>query len=112
MNPISIADNYAVCAQINQEDVAQLKQQGFVAIVNNRPDYEEPGQPLASEIEQAAAEQQLPYIWLPMQGPNMTMQQIEQLDAFITDNPGKILAFCRSGNRSNILYNVWLQNKA
>ena len=111
MKPIQVSENYAVSAQITVEDVATLKQAGFVAIVNNRPDAEEIGQPDAAIIEQAAQDCELPYIWLPMQGPNLSMQQIEQLDAFISANPGNIFSYCRSGNRSNIMYSVWKQHK-
>ena len=47
------ADTF-VAGQIRPEDVAEAAAQGVTLIVNNRPDHEEPGQPLAEEIRQAA----------------------------------------------------------
>jgi uncharacterized protein (TIGR01244 family) len=38
-------DRFAVAPQIAPEDVPAIAAAGYVAIVNNRPDDEEPGQP-------------------------------------------------------------------
>ncbi|MGJ3628692.1 beta-lactamase hydrolase domain-containing protein [Sphingomonas sp. MMS24-JH45] len=38
-----IDDRFAVAPQIAVEDVAAIKAAGFVAIISNRPDGEEPG---------------------------------------------------------------------
>ncbi|GAA3255729.1 hypothetical protein GCM10020258_14430 [Sphingomonas yabuuchiae] len=40
-----INESVAVAPQIRPEDVAAIKAAGYAAIVNNRPDGEEPGQP-------------------------------------------------------------------
>ena len=42
------------------------RQQGVTVLVNNRPDGEEPGQPLASEIEEAAAAAGIAYRFVPI----------------------------------------------
>ena len=44
-----------VSGQVAPHEVAGLAEQGITMLVNNRPDGEEPGQPYASEIEEAAA---------------------------------------------------------
>ena len=111
MNSTFIADNYAVSPQIAIADIAEIKKAGFVGLVINRPDGEEAGQPTAAEIDAEAKAQDLPFIWLPMNGPNMSLEQVDTLDEFIEAHSGNIFAFCRSGNRSSIIYNVWLQNK-
>ena len=46
-----IDDRFAVAPQIAPEDVAAIKAAGYVAIVNNRPDHEEPGQPDGDAID-------------------------------------------------------------
>src|SRR4051794_34645814 len=48
-------DKVMVSAQVAPHEVAGLAEQGVTMLVNNRPDGEEPDQPLAVEIEDAAA---------------------------------------------------------
>jgi uncharacterized protein (TIGR01244 family) len=43
-----------VSGQIRPEDVAALVGEGVTMLVNNRPDGEEPDQPLGMDIEEAA----------------------------------------------------------
>lgn len=95
-----------VCGQITPGDVARLRQQGVTLIVNNRPDGEEPGQPLAAEIEAAAEEAGIAYRFVPIQrgiGP----ADVECMqEAMREAADGKLLAFCRSGNRSALAWAV------
>ncbi|WP_269843281.1 beta-lactamase hydrolase domain-containing protein, partial [Brevirhabdus pacifica] len=46
-----------VAPQIRPEQLPELKAEGIRAIICNRPDGEEAGQPTFAEIEQAAREQ-------------------------------------------------------
>lgn len=89
-----------VCGQIAPHEVAGLAEQGVTVLVNNRPDGEEPGQPLAGEIEEAAAAAGIAYRFVPIFrgiGP----ADIEAMQEAIREaNDGKLLAFCRSGTRS------------
>ena len=89
-----------VSGQIAPHEVAGLAEQGVTMLVNNRPDGEETGQPLASEIEDAAAKAGIPYRFVPIIrgiGPaDVEAMQEAQRDA----GDGKLLAFCRSGTRS------------
>jgi uncharacterized protein (TIGR01244 family) len=95
-----LGDKVLVSGQIAPHEVAGLAGQGVTMIVNNRPDGEEPGQPLASEIETAAAEAGIAYRFVPIIrgiGP----ADIEAMrEAFREAGDGKTLAFCRSGARS------------
>src|SRR6185503_8767682 len=93
-------DRTLVSGQIAPHEVAGLAEQGVTVLVNNRPDGEEPGQPLASEIEEAAARAGLAYRFVPIIrgiGP----ADIEEMQkAWREAEGGKLLAFCRSGTRS------------
>ncbi len=95
-----------VSGQIRPEDVAQLKQQGITMIVNNRPDGEDPDQPRAADIEAAAEEAGIAYRFVPIQrgiGP----ADVECMqEAMAEAAGGKLLAFCRSGNRSALAWAV------
>ena len=91
--------DFAVAPQIALADVAQAKAEGFVALINNRPDGEAPGQPTSAEMERAAREAGLDYVFIPVVGrptPEQAQAQVQAAEAAA----GPVLAFCRSGNRS------------
>jgi uncharacterized protein (TIGR01244 family) len=93
-------DRTLVSGQIAPNEVAALAEQGITILVNNRPDGEEPGQPFAGEIEEAAAAAGIAYRFVPIIrgiGP----ADIEAMqEAMREAGDGKLLAFCRSGSRS------------
>lgn len=72
-------------------------------IVNNRPDGEEPGQPLGAEIEDAASAAGMEYRSIPIIrgiGP----ADAEAMREAIKESRGQVLAFCRSGTRSALAW--------
>jgi uncharacterized protein (TIGR01244 family) len=95
-----------VAGQIAAAHLPELKRQGVTLLVNNRPDGEEPGQPLSAELEQAAAEAGLEYRHIPIVrgiGP-ADVEAMSEAMASVKD--GKLLAFCRSGYRSTLCWAV------
>lgn len=105
MNITQIADHYFVSPQISIEEVAAAKAQGFQTIVCNRPDNEEPNQVNSDKVAAACAEHGLDFVFLPMQGPAFGPEYLPQVQALVNDKK-KVLAYCRSGNRSSILFNA------
>lgn len=97
-------DRTFVSGQIAPDEVAGLAEHGVTMIVNNRPDGEDPGQPLASDIEEAAKAAGIGYRFLPIRrGPGPA--EVEELqDAMRDCGDGKLLAFCRSGARSTFAW--------
>lgn len=91
-----------VAGQIGPEEVAGLARQGVATIVNNRPDSEEMGQPPGAEIEAAAKAAGIGYVHLPV-ASGFSSDQIEAMAA-ATEQPGRMLAFCKSGTRSTLLW--------
>jgi uncharacterized protein (TIGR01244 family) len=95
-----LSDNVMVSGQVAPHEVAGLAEQGITMLVNNRPDGEEPGQPPAGEIEEAAAAAGISYRFVPILrgiGP----ADIEEMQKALREaEGGKLLAFCRSGTRS------------
>jgi uncharacterized protein (TIGR01244 family) len=93
-------DKTLVSGQIAPNEVAGLAEQGITVLVNNRPDFEEDGQPLAGDIEEAAAAAGIAYRFVPIIrgiGPS----DVESMqEAMRQAGDGKLLAFCRSGTRS------------
>lgn len=93
-------DKVMVSGQVAPNEVAGLVEQGVTMLVNNRPDGEEPDQPLAGEIEDAAAAAGIGYRFVPIIrgiGP----ADVESMQEALREaGEGKLLAFCRSGTRS------------
>jgi uncharacterized protein (TIGR01244 family) len=93
-------DRTLVSGQIRPEDVAGLVGNGVTMLVNNRPDGEEPDQPLAADIERAAGQAGIAYRFVPIIrgiGP----ADVEAMEEAVREaGDGKLLAFCRSGTRS------------
>lgn len=101
-----IDDKTLISGQLAPDEVAGLKTQGVTLLVNNRPDNEDEGQPLSAEMEAAAREAGLDYRHVPIRygiGPS----EVEAMrDALRAMGDGKMLAFCRSGNRSALAWAV------
>ena len=97
-------DRTLVSGQIAPSDVQELAGQGVTMIVNNRPDNEDPGQPLSAEIESAAKAAGIAYRFLPIRrGPGPS--EVEEMqEALRQCADGKLLAFCRSGARSTFAW--------
>ena len=93
-------DKVMVSGQIAPHEVAGLAAQGVTVLVNNRPDGEEAGQPLAGDIEEAAAAAGIAYRFVPIiRGIGPADVEVMQ-EALREAEGGKLLAFCRSGTRS------------
>ena len=93
-------DRTLVSGQIAPDEVAGLAEQGITVLVNNRPDHEQPGQPLASEIEEAAAKAGIAYRFVPIIRGIGPADVEEMQKAWRDAEGGKLLAFCGSGRRS------------
>ena len=96
-------DRTLVSGQIAPDEVAGLAEQGVTVIVNNRPDGEEPGQPLAADIEAAAAEAGIPYHFVPIIRGIGPADVEEMQKAMRGAADGKLFAFCRTGKRSALV---------
>ena len=102
-----IDENYAVAPQLRPEHMEQAAQLGFRTIINNRPDFEEgPHQPSSRDMEEAARAAGLHYAFVPVGGGLSADQQALKLKEVLADAPRPVLAYCRSGNRSSIVYMI------
>ena len=99
-------DKTLVAGQLTPDQVADLKDQGVTMLVNNRPDNEDAGQPLSADMEAAARAAGLEYRHIPIRygiGPSV----VEAMrDAIRATGDGKLLAYCRAGNRSTLAWAV------
>ena len=100
----TIDSKVSVAPQILPEQMADIAAAGFVAIVNNRPDDEEPGQPTGAEIQAAAEAAGLAYTAIPVTHAGFGHGQLDAMRAALDAADGPVLAYCRSGTRS---CNLW-----
>lgn len=91
-------------AQITPEQVALVKAQGFKTIINNRPDGEEPNQPLSDDIQKAAQEAGIAYVYDPVVASQINQQACQEFAEIFNDAEKPVFMFCRTGNRCNVLY--------
>lgn len=94
----------AVSPQIAPQDMPAIVAAGFVAIVNNRPDGEEPGQPTGEAIRAAAEAAGLTYTSVPVTHAGFSHPQVAGMIDAMRQANGPVLAYCRSGTRS---CNLW-----
>ncbi|WP_448501607.1 TIGR01244 family sulfur transferase [Sphingomonas sp.] len=99
-----IDEHIAVAPQIAPEDMAVVAAQGYKAIVNNRPDGEEAGQPDDATMRAAAEAAGLNYHAIPITHAGFSHPQIDAMADALESAGGPVLAYCRSGTRSA---NLW-----
>ena len=100
-----VTDDFSVAPQIELSDVARAKAEGFVLLINNRPDGEAPGQPTSDEFEAAAEAAGLAYAHIPVRG-GPTQDQAEAERSLLAETDGPALAWCRSGTRSIVTWSI------
>lgn len=98
-----VTDQFSTSPQISEADVAAAAAQGFVLIINNRPDGEDPAQPTGAAIEAAARVAGLDYVAIPVRG-GPTSEQVAAVREAIDQADGPVLAYCRSGTRSIVTW--------
>lgn len=98
-----LTDHFSASPQITAADVAAAKAAGFGFIVNNRPEGESPDQTAGEDIEAACLEAGLGYCAIPIDHSGFSAEQVAALSALMV-SPRPILAYCRSGTRSTMLW--------
>ncbi|SEK77731.1 sulfide:quinone oxidoreductase [Roseovarius nanhaiticus] len=101
-----ITDDFSVSAQIAPADVPAIKEAGFKAIMCNRPDDEDPGQPDIAGIAAAAREAGLEFRAVPIVSGQLTEADVEEFKAALADLPAPVLAYCRSGTRCTTVWSI------
>lgn len=99
-----LTDQLSVAAQIGLSDLADLAAQGFRSVINNRPDGEADGQPGSAILEAAARDAGLAYRYLPLVPGQLPDSLALAFATALAELPAPVLAFCRSGHRSSMLW--------
>lgn len=105
-----VDNTYHVCAQIKPADVTEIKSAGYKLILCMRPDNEGMGQPDFAEIKQEAEKHGLEAHYLPVSPGSMPHEHASSLRKILKSTTGPVLAYCASGNRSTMLYQMSKQS--
>lgn len=90
--------------QIGLADVAQAATLGVKLIINNRPDGESDDQVSGAEIEAAARAAGMDYAAIPVTHAGFSEWQMKAMAKALGEATGPVLAYCRSGTRSTLLW--------
>ncbi|MCP5266337.1 MAG: TIGR01244 family phosphatase [Burkholderiaceae bacterium] len=104
MDVRKLTEQLSVAAQISPADVPALTTLGFRTLIGNRPDGEVAGQPPFAEIERAAVEAGMNVRFLPVVAGRFTVAQVRGFADMLREAPGPVLAYCRTGTRSTMLW--------
>lgn len=99
-----LTDKIYVAPQIECADVGEAAAQGVTLIINNRPEDESADQTPGAAIEAAAKAAGLAYVAIPVTHAGFAEWQVTAMADALDAAEGKVLAYCRSGTRSTLLW--------
>ena len=99
-----VTDGVFASPQIGLDEVAEAKDLGVTLVINNRPEGESDDQIPGPEIEAAARAAGMDYLALPVTHPGVSEGQVKAQAEARAASDGPVLAYCRSGTRSTLLW--------
>ncbi len=108
-----LSPEFATAGQLRPEDMTEVAALGFRSVIDNRPDGEEgPAQPASTQLQEAARQAGLAFVYQPVVGSELDLDDVHAFAAHLDALPAPVLAFCRSGARSQYLYRLVAAVKA
>jgi sulfide:quinone oxidoreductase len=101
---VSLAPGLSVTGRLDRPDIEALAQAGVRTIINNRPDGEDPGQLQAAEARRLAEALGIAYHHIPITAATLSRGDVDAFAATLRDAPAPVVAHCRSGTRSTLLW--------
>lgn len=98
-----LSPRLSVSSQLSLADISDAKAQGFRAIIVNRPDGEEPGQPTIAEIKDAALASGMAFAAIPVHPGKATVEDASRFADALQTLDGPVVAYCRTGVRAATL---------
>ena len=99
-----LTDDLTVTGQIDPAEIPLLAAQGIRSIICNRPDGEVPGQPPFTTVEEAATASGIKAVYLPVVSSAISEDDAASFREALEELPKPVLAYCRSGTRSSVLW--------
>src|SRR5579864_7492552 len=99
-----LAPGLSATGKLDEPDIEALAAAGVKTIINNRPDGEDPGQLAAAEARRLAAAHGIAYHHIPVTAASLSRADVDAFAAVLASAPQPIVAHCRSGTRSTLLW--------
>lgn len=99
-----ITETVFASPQIDVDAVREAKAMGIVRIINNRPEGESDDQTPGDDIAAAAASAGIDYVAIPVTHAGFSQGQVDAMMDALDGADGPVLAYCRSGTRSTLLW--------
>jgi uncharacterized protein (TIGR01244 family) len=99
-----ISDAVLASPQIGLEEIAEAARQGVKLVINNRPEDESDDQVPGPQIEAAARAAGMDYVAIPVTHAGFSEGQVKAMAEALANAEGPVLAYCRSGTRSTLLW--------
>ena len=99
-----LAPGVSVAGRLDHADIDELAQAGVRTIINNRPDGEDPGQLPAAEARRVAEAHGIVYHHIPITAATLSRADVDAFAAVLRQAPSPVVAHCRSGTRSALLW--------
>jgi uncharacterized protein (TIGR01244 family) len=99
-----ITDGIYASPQITADQIGEATALGIKLIVNNRPEGEGDDQTPGEEIEAAARAAGMDYVAIPVTHSGFSEPQVKAMADALDAAQGGVLAYCRSGTRSTLLW--------
>lgn len=99
-----ITDGVFASPQIGLAEITEAAALGVTLIVNNRPEDESDDQTPGPEIEAAARAAGIGYLAIPVTHAGFSEGQVKAMAEALAASEGPVLAYCRSGTRSTLLW--------
>ncbi len=99
-----ITDSVFASPQIGLAEIDEARALGIGLIVNNRPEEESDDQTPGAQIEAAARAAGIDYIAIPVTHAGFSEGQVKAMAQALENCRGPVLAYCRSGTRSTLLW--------
>ena len=101
---VELAPGLSVAGNLDRADIDALAAAGVRTIVNNRPDDEDPGQLPAVEARRLAEAHGIAYHHIPITAATLSRADVDAFAAVLGPAPQPVVAHCRSGTRSALLW--------
>ncbi|MBM3595670.1 MAG: TIGR01244 family phosphatase [Alphaproteobacteria bacterium] len=99
-----VTEKFYASPQIEAEDIGEAAQLGVRLVINNRPEGESEDQTPGPEIEAAARSAGIDYVAIPVTHAGFSETQVSAMAEALARSEGPVLAYCRSGTRSTLLW--------
>lgn len=96
-----LTDGLTVRPQVSPADMAEVAAAGFRAVICNRPDGEGADQPTFEEIQKAAAAAGMEARYQPVTSGMVRDEDAAEFGKVLAELPKPVLAYCRTGTRSD-----------